>query len=434
MAGDDRMRELEERYEGYTVYDSSGEKVGKVDDLFVDETDREEYIGVKMGLFGLSGTTLIPMELVRVNERERAIEVSETKEHVKDAPNYRDDDEVNADFEDRIRAHFGMEGAQPTGERGSYGRSAGDAAGGGAVGGGAAASGAAARAQSPQDDMRRGDRDPDDRYSGAMGGVQDRDPIGQDRIDQDRMDQERIGRDRDPADRYSDAAMGGAEDRNRAGRESYRNREEMGSESAMGSAGAGGASASGGISDLETGERGRTTDRGDLDRGSIDRGDLDRGAMDREDREPGRPGDREGADVGGMTRGHREGGDRDDSGSSGQGMLRGDEGVQGHPGDEEAYRQGYQEGLREGLREAGLEETGGRGGGGHRDLGSSGSMRGSESAEGGMSRGGADEYGGVGEEGMTGERGARETSADRGQEGTQDEEGAATRVWRRIRG
>jgi sporulation protein YlmC with PRC-barrel domain len=230
MAGDDRMRELEERYEGYTVYDSSGEKVGKVDDLFVDETDREEYIGVKMGLFGLSGTTLIPMELVRVNERERAIEVSETKEHVKDAPNYRDDDEVNADFEDRIRAHFGMEGAQPTGERGPYGRSAGDAAGGGAVGGGAAASGAAARAQSPQDDMRRGDRDPDDRYSGAMGGVRDRDPIGQDRIDQDRMDQERIGRDRDPADRYSDAAMGGAEDRNRAGRESYRNREQMGSD------------------------------------------------------------------------------------------------------------------------------------------------------------------------------------------------------------
>jgi hypothetical protein len=39
---DDRVRELEERYEDYTVYD--------LDDLFVDETDREEYLGVRMGL------------------------------------------------------------------------------------------------------------------------------------------------------------------------------------------------------------------------------------------------------------------------------------------------------------------------------------------------------------------------------------------------
>ncbi len=30
---DERMRELEERYEGYEVYDRNGEKIGKVDDL-----------------------------------------------------------------------------------------------------------------------------------------------------------------------------------------------------------------------------------------------------------------------------------------------------------------------------------------------------------------------------------------------------------------
>src|ERR671915_2588902 len=102
---DDRMRELEERYEDYAVYDRDGDKIGKVDDLFVDERDREEYIGVKMGLFGLSGTTLIPMEMVRIDEQERAIEVSEEKERVKDAPTYRDDDEVDASFEERIREH-----------------------------------------------------------------------------------------------------------------------------------------------------------------------------------------------------------------------------------------------------------------------------------------------------------------------------------------
>ena len=67
---DEGLRELEERYEGYEVYDDAGEKVGKVDDLFIDETDREEYIGVKMGLFGLSGTTLIPMEIARQRARQ----------------------------------------------------------------------------------------------------------------------------------------------------------------------------------------------------------------------------------------------------------------------------------------------------------------------------------------------------------------------------
>ncbi|MDQ3861357.1 MAG: PRC-barrel domain-containing protein, partial [Actinomycetota bacterium] len=121
MANDERLRELEERYEGYTVYDNTGSRIGKVDDLFVDETDREEYIGVKMGLFGLSGTTLIPMEIVRVNDQERTIEVSESKDRVKDAPHFSDDDDVTPDFEERIRRHFGLESLESSTDRGSYG-------------------------------------------------------------------------------------------------------------------------------------------------------------------------------------------------------------------------------------------------------------------------------------------------------------------------
>ena len=108
MASDDRLRELEEKYEDYKVYDNQGEKIGKVDDLFVDETDREEYIGVKMGIFGLK-STLIPMDIVRVNEGERTIEVSESKDHVKDAPSFDDDEDITPDYEDRIRSHFGLE-------------------------------------------------------------------------------------------------------------------------------------------------------------------------------------------------------------------------------------------------------------------------------------------------------------------------------------
>ena len=118
MASEDRLRELEEKYEDYKVYDNQGEKIGKVDDLFVDETDHEEYIGVKMGFFGLK-STLIPMEIVRVNEGERSIEVAESKDHVKDAPSFDDDEDITSDYEERIRSYFGLESLGTT--SGGYG-------------------------------------------------------------------------------------------------------------------------------------------------------------------------------------------------------------------------------------------------------------------------------------------------------------------------
>ena len=108
VASEDRLRELEEKYEDYKVYDNQGEKIGKVDDLFVDESDREEYIGVKMGFFGMK-STLIPMDLVRVDETERSIVVSDSKDHVKSAPSFDDDEDITRDYEDRIRSHFGLE-------------------------------------------------------------------------------------------------------------------------------------------------------------------------------------------------------------------------------------------------------------------------------------------------------------------------------------
>lgn len=108
MASEERLRELEDKYEGYSVYDNRGDKIGKVDDLFIDEADREEYIGVKMGFLGRK-STLIPMDIVRVNEADRALEVSESKDHVKDAPSFDDDEDITPEYEERIRSHFGLE-------------------------------------------------------------------------------------------------------------------------------------------------------------------------------------------------------------------------------------------------------------------------------------------------------------------------------------
>ena len=48
----DRFTAVEDQYAGYTVYDPDGDKIGKVDDLFLDENDQPEYLGVKMGFLG----------------------------------------------------------------------------------------------------------------------------------------------------------------------------------------------------------------------------------------------------------------------------------------------------------------------------------------------------------------------------------------------
>ena len=139
MASEERLRELEEKYEDYTVYDNHGSKIGKVDDLFVDEKDNEEYIGVKMGFFGRK-STLIPTEIVRVNEGDRSIEVSESKDHVKNAPSFDDDEDVTSEYEERIRRHFGLESLQ-SGSSGSYGGATGSSAAGSTAGTAAAGAG-----------------------------------------------------------------------------------------------------------------------------------------------------------------------------------------------------------------------------------------------------------------------------------------------------
>ena len=81
----DRFTGIEDQYQGYTVYDRQGDKIGKVDDLFVDENDQPEYIGVKMGFLG-TRSTLIPWQLASVDENDRRIEVSVDKDHAKDGP------------------------------------------------------------------------------------------------------------------------------------------------------------------------------------------------------------------------------------------------------------------------------------------------------------------------------------------------------------
>src|ERR671913_1342325 len=117
----DKFTKLEEQYSGYEVYDRNGEKIGKVDDLFVDENDRAEYLGVKMGFLGLEGTSLIPWELTRVDEHGHRIEVSVEKAQVKEGPSFDDDRDITPDYEEQVYSHYGLRHGQTGGERGAYG-------------------------------------------------------------------------------------------------------------------------------------------------------------------------------------------------------------------------------------------------------------------------------------------------------------------------
>jgi hypothetical protein len=79
--GDERSERMGARFAGYRVYDRHYEKIGKVEHLFVDESDRLEYVGVKTGFFG-NHSALIPMDIVRVNDERQLMEVNAEKDTI----------------------------------------------------------------------------------------------------------------------------------------------------------------------------------------------------------------------------------------------------------------------------------------------------------------------------------------------------------------
>src|ERR671915_330985 len=117
----DRFTAIEDRYAGYEVYDHSGSKIGKVDDLFVDESDQPEYIGVKMGFLGTS-STLIPWEAVSSTDDEgRTISVATDKDTAKSGPAFNDDREITPEFEQQVYSYYGLQSTSGSESSGSYG-------------------------------------------------------------------------------------------------------------------------------------------------------------------------------------------------------------------------------------------------------------------------------------------------------------------------
>jgi uncharacterized protein (TIGR02271 family) len=112
----DRFTAIEDQYAGYTVVDEGGSKIGKVDDLFLDESDQPEYFGVKMGFLGTS-STLIPADIATINNEQGFIEVSQPKSTVQDGPAFDDDREITPEYENEVRSYYGL---GPIESSGSY--------------------------------------------------------------------------------------------------------------------------------------------------------------------------------------------------------------------------------------------------------------------------------------------------------------------------
>lgn len=93
-------------WRGNEVVDQDGDKVGKLDEIYVDrETGQPEWAIVNTGLFGRKSSFVPLKDALREGEM---IRVPYQKEQIKDAPNVDPDGEISQEDEQRVYAHYGI--------------------------------------------------------------------------------------------------------------------------------------------------------------------------------------------------------------------------------------------------------------------------------------------------------------------------------------
>jgi uncharacterized protein (TIGR02271 family) len=97
----------EERYADYEVYDQYGQRIGPISDLFVDDGDEPEYVGVEPGTIS-DRSVLVPAEVISINDGLRRMVVSRPITVVETAPSLGFDEVVTPDFERRVRLHYAL--------------------------------------------------------------------------------------------------------------------------------------------------------------------------------------------------------------------------------------------------------------------------------------------------------------------------------------
>jgi len=92
---------------GMEVVDRDGDKVGKIDEIYLDEqTGQPEWLAVNTGLFG-SNVSFVP--LAQATNEGDSVRVPYEKSQIKDAPNASADGQLSQEEESRLYRHYGME-------------------------------------------------------------------------------------------------------------------------------------------------------------------------------------------------------------------------------------------------------------------------------------------------------------------------------------
>jgi uncharacterized protein (TIGR02271 family) len=96
-----------QRWEARTVLDKDGDKIGKVDQVLInDETGNPEWLGVTTGLFG-KRQSFVPLAESRFVGED--VQVAYEKAHVKDSPNFDVESHLEPQEEADLYAHYGIE-------------------------------------------------------------------------------------------------------------------------------------------------------------------------------------------------------------------------------------------------------------------------------------------------------------------------------------
>jgi uncharacterized protein (TIGR02271 family) len=94
-------------WRGRTVVDRDGDKIGKLDEIYLDEqTGRPEWALVNTGMFG-SKSSFVP--LAGATEADGDVRVHFEKAQVKDAPNVDESEQLSQDEERQLYSHYGLD-------------------------------------------------------------------------------------------------------------------------------------------------------------------------------------------------------------------------------------------------------------------------------------------------------------------------------------
>jgi hypothetical protein len=100
---------MEDMYSRYDVLDQNGDKIGTVDAAYIDERDQHEYVAASRGVVGLipgTGSSLISLDISRVDNNRRTIELSVEKDMVKDSPSVDTGKPPSSEQASQVRGYY----------------------------------------------------------------------------------------------------------------------------------------------------------------------------------------------------------------------------------------------------------------------------------------------------------------------------------------